>query len=59
MTCNHTINLLLLRARSVDHLGFIDKRMEKNDIDLPELLINKAKEMPIIEIKTNLKINQP
>ncbi|HWW40970.1 hypothetical protein [Pedobacter sp.] len=52
-------NLLLLRARSVDHLGFIDKRMEKNDIDLPELLINKAKEMPIIEIKTNLKINQP
>jgi len=34
-------------------------RMEKNDIDLPELLINKAKEMSIIEIKTNLKINQP
>ncbi len=33
--------------------------MEKNDIDLPEPLINKAKEMSIIEIKTNLKINQP
>lgn len=32
--------------------------MEKNDIDLPELLIIKAKEMSIIEIKTNPKINQ-
>jgi len=77
-------NLLLLRARSVDHLEFTGNHVlytnalkagknkatmdltacknvliEKNDIDLPELLINKAKEMSIIEIKTNLKINQP